>query len=48
MHDQIMQVIFRQKYESDSYKDEIIKSLDYINHEGNWKIIGEKTVKVLK
>ena len=47
MHDQVMQVIFRQKYVSDNYNDEIIKSLDFINQDGSWKIIGEKTVKVL-
>ena len=48
MHNQVMQVIFRQKYDSDTYGDEIIKSLDFHNQDSVWKIVGEKTVKVLK
>lgn len=48
IEDQITRVVFRQNYRSDNYSDEIIKSLDFVNVEGDWKILSEKTVKVLK
>lgn len=48
MTNNVALVIFRQHYQSDSYSDEIVKSLKFINQDNAWKIVSENTVKVIK
>ena len=48
IENEVTRVVFRQNYNSDSYRDEVIKSLDFTHSDGSWKILSEKTVKVLK
>ena len=45
--DEIMRVTFEQHYKSDTYMDKIIKSMKFVNQNGSWKILSEKTVKAL-
>ncbi len=38
---------FQQRYKSDYYQDNILKSLEFVSQDDQWKIISEKTVQVL-
>jgi hypothetical protein len=39
---------FEQTYKSDVYQDKVLKSLEFIEQDGEWKIRSERTVKVLQ
>ena len=41
-------LVFRQTYESDSYSDEIVKSMELVRSEDGWKILAERTIKVIR
>jgi hypothetical protein len=43
----VQQVIFSQSYKSDTFHDEIIKSITFIQQKNQWKILTEQTIKVL-
>ena len=36
--------VFHQRYESDSYSDEVIKTLEWISEDGEWRIARERSV----
>ena len=39
---------FEQTYKSDVYQDKVLKSLEFIDQDGEWKIRSERTIKVLQ
>ena len=43
----VKEVVFRQSYSSNIYSDVIVKSIKFIDQDGEWKILGEKTVRVI-
>ena len=43
----IKTVTFKQSYQSDSYRDKVIKQLEMIEHFGQWKILSERSIEKL-
>lgn len=47
LNDDQLQITFSQKFESDTYQDEVVKTLVLVKEEGGWKISEERSVPEL-
>jgi hypothetical protein len=43
----VKELVFRQSYNSNIYSDVIVKSIKFVDQDGEWKILAEKTVRVI-
>jgi hypothetical protein len=44
----VKEAVFEQAYVSDTYSDVIVKSMKFVEQDGEWKILAETTVRIIK